>query len=231
MGEGCVPECLIPNPIMSNPIMSRGVPKCLINYHLLRASDLDRLTGFDRYSHFVRHYGIRHIHLGLIRGEDQHISVHYFWRLSHDCHVIAFLCSMLTSWHSLSAKASIVTLPWTYLTDCFSCNSNSHLFHYFSWASLSRAVSTVAAFLHFTMLCTVPNQSLHLTVIQVISLSLILSYEIFNLFIGAHLLRSKKHQRSRVKADISGHAPLLLLRKQAHDKRHCRIIACANNKG
>ena len=87
--------------------------------------------------------------LGLIRGEDQHISVHYLWRLSHDCHVIAFLCSMLTSWHSLSAKASIVTLPWTYLTDCFSCNSNSHLFHYFSWASLSRAVSTVAAFPHF----------------------------------------------------------------------------------
>ena len=105
----------------------------------------------------------------------------YFWRLSHDCHVITFLCSTLTSWHSLSAKASIVTLPWTYLTDCFSCNSNSHLFHYFSWASLSRAVSTVAAFLHFTMLCTVPNQSLHLTVIQVISLSLIFSYAICQL--------------------------------------------------
>ena len=72
--------------------------------------------------------------------------MHYFWHLSHDCHVIAFLCSTLTSWHSLSAKASIVTLSWTYLTDYFSCNSNSHLFHYFSLASLSRAVSTMAAF-------------------------------------------------------------------------------------
>ena len=33
-------------------------------------------------------------------------------------------------------------------------NSNCHLFHYFSSASLSRAVLTMAAYLHFTMLYT-----------------------------------------------------------------------------
>ena len=102
------------------------------------------LTSFVVYQNVPIHYQV-------CEGEKTSLSVHYLWRLSHDCHVISFFCSMFTSWRSLSAKACIVTLPWTCQTDCFSCNSNSHLYHYFSLASLSRAESTVAAFLHFTM--------------------------------------------------------------------------------
>ena len=142
---------------------------------------------------------------GLIWGEDQHISalflasiswlsLHLFWgtnsgrRPAYQCS-ISGIHLMIVMWLPSSAVCSQAGIPcrpkppsWPFPGPIWqTVIPVTQTLIYSSWASLSRAVSTVAAFLHFTMLYTVPNQSLHLTVIQVTSLSLILSYEICQL--------------------------------------------------